>query len=245
MKHDYSAFAAREAASKAYADPQVVARRVRDFLPLVHKAAWHIYGSGRDGLEVEDLIQIGLLTLTECARRHDRPTEDGFAAYAKMRVRGAMFDYLRKMALDTRSAIRRQREADNARQAFRGEHGRMPDDAELARALGVSAEELLAYTGEQLREVGLDDSYAEQQSAFVDPGEDALAQLIEAEGSALLTQRLAELPERLQLVLQLYFVEELNLAEIAATLDVSVPRVHQLKAQALDKLRASLIEDDD
>ncbi len=242
MKHDHSAFAAREAASRAYADPQVVARRVRDFLPLVHKAAWHIYGSGRDGLEVEDLVQIGLMTLTECARRHDRPTEDGFAAYAKMRVRGAMFDYLRKMALDTRSAIRRQRQAEAARQSFHAEHGRMPDDAELAAALGVPPEGLLTYTCEQLREVGLDDSYAEQQSAFIDPGEDALSQLLEAEGSALLTQKLAELPERLQMVLQLYFVEELNLAEIAATLEVSVPRVHQLKAQALEKLRAALVE---
>ena len=53
---------------------------------------------------------------------------------------------------------------------------------------------------------------------------------------------MASLPERLQLVMQLYFVEELNLAEIAATLDVSIPRVHQLKAQALDRLRGALGE---
>jgi RNA polymerase sigma factor for flagellar operon FliA len=51
---------------------------------------------------------------------------------------------------------------------------------------------------------------------------------------------IAGLPERLQMVIQLYFVEELNLAEIAEVLSVSVPRVHQLKAQALDKLRAAL-----
>lgn len=240
MKHDHNAFAAPNAATIAYADPQVVARRVKDFLPMVHKAAWHIYGSGRDGLEVEDLVQIGLLTLTECARRHDRPTEDGFAAYAKMRVRGAMFDHLRKMALDTRSAIRRQRLASEARATYHAEHGRMPDDAQLAAALGVEVEDILSYSGEQLREVWLDDSYADHQSAFVDPGEGALEQLLDAENSALLAKQLAALPERLQMVLQLYFVEELNLAEIAATLDVSVPRVHQLKAQALAKLRSAL-----
>ncbi len=240
MKHDPSAFAAKQAARTAYADPQTVARRVRDFLPMVHKAAWHIFGAGRDGLEVEDLVQIGLMTLTQCARRHDRPTEDGFAAYAKMRVRGAMFDHLRKMALDTRSAIRRQREVEAARQAFHAEHGRAPDDGELATALDVSAEELLAYTAHQLREVGLDDSYDEHQSAFADPGEDALEQLLEAEDNALLAQKLGDLPERLQMVLQLYFVEEMNLSEIAATLEVSVPRVHQLKAQALGKLRSAL-----
>ena len=236
MKHDHSAFAART----AYADPAAVTRRVRDFMPMVHKAAWHIYGAGRDGLEVEDLVQIGLLTLTQCARGHDRPTEDGFAAYAKMRVRGAMFDHLRKMALDTRSAMQRQRRGNAARDAFHAEHGRAPDDGELAAALGIAPADVAAYTGAPAREVALDATYDEGQAAFADQDESALDRLLAAEDAAQLAAKLAELPERLQLVLQLYFVEELNLAEIAATLEVSVPRVHQLKAAALEKLRAAL-----
>lgn len=243
MKHDHSAYAAAQsAAGSAYADPAAVERRVRDFLPLVHKAAWHIYGAGRDGLEVEDLVQVGLLALTQCARRHDRPTEDGFAAYAKMRVRGAMVDHLRKLAIDTRSAIRRQREADEAAHAFRAEHGREPTPPELAAALGIAPDELANYTGERLREVTLDEHYDDHHAAFADPGEDALTQLVEAEEREHLITLIAELPERLQLVLQLYFAEELNLAEIAETLGVSVPRVHQLKAQALAKLREMLGE---
>ena len=70
---------------------------------MVHRAAWHIYGAGREGLEVEDLIQAGIVALTECAQRHNGPTEDGFAAYAKIRVRGAMFDLIRKLMNDTRT----------------------------------------------------------------------------------------------------------------------------------------------
>ncbi|WP_430323950.1 sigma-70 family RNA polymerase sigma factor, partial [Salmonella enterica] len=76
--------------------------------------------------------------------------------------------------------------------------------------------------------------------AFADDRPDSFALLADDEMRRVVAHAIAELPERLQLVIQLYFVEELNLAEIAAVLEVSVLRVHQLKAQALDKLRARL-----
>ncbi|MEM1051701.1 MAG: sigma factor, partial [Pseudomonadota bacterium] len=110
MKHDVSGFGpqAYGAVSYSVASREEVEDRVRRFLPLVHRAAWHINGSGRDGLEVEDLIQSGIVALTECAHRHDGPTEDGFAAYAKIRVRGAMFDLIRKQMHDTRTARKKR-----------------------------------------------------------------------------------------------------------------------------------------
>ena len=73
-----------------------IADRVRRFLPMVRRLAWHVHGSGRDGIELEDLMQAGLVALTEAAQRHAGPGEDGFAAYAKMRVRGAMVDLIRR-----------------------------------------------------------------------------------------------------------------------------------------------------
>lgn len=96
MKHDHKAFAAPQPYAAPYSPGRAeVADRVRRFL-LVRRAAWHIHGSGREGLEIEDLVQAGIVALTECAQRHIGPTEDGFAAYAKIRVRGAMLDGLRR-----------------------------------------------------------------------------------------------------------------------------------------------------
>jgi RNA polymerase sigma factor for flagellar operon FliA len=86
----------------------------------------------------------------------------------------------------------------------------------------------------------IDEAYSDHNAAFADDRPDAFALLADQQARQDLAHAIAALPERLQLVIQLYFVEELNLAEIAETLDVSVPRVHQLKAQALDKLRALL-----
>ncbi|HZU63393.1 MAG TPA: sigma factor, partial [Novosphingobium sp.] len=80
------------------------ADRIRRFVPMVRRLAWHLHASGREGMEVEDLMQAGMVALTECAQRHNGPGEDGFAAYAKMRVRGAMVDLIRRQVPGSRGA---------------------------------------------------------------------------------------------------------------------------------------------
>lgn len=216
--------------------------RVRRFMPMVRRLAWHVHGSGRAGIELEDLIQAGLVALTEAAQKHAGPGEDGFAAYAKIRVRGAMVDLIRRAVPISRGGIERRKQLANQTQALRGQLGREPTAAELAEGLGVSAEELAQLQGssEPLRFEPIDAVYSDQDPAFADDRPDSHDILETQELREALAGAVANLPERLQLVMQLYFVEELNLAEIAATLDVSVPRVHQLKAQALDRLRAEL-----
>ena len=84
--------------------------------------------------------------------------------------------------------------------------------------------------------------FASSNAAFADDGPDSFEMLADAEMRGAVVAAISDLPERLQMIIQLYFVEELNLAEIAEVLGVSIPRVHQLKAQALDKLRATLGE---
>jgi RNA polymerase sigma factor FliA len=177
------------------------AERVRRFLPMVRRLAWHCQGGGRPGLELEDLMQAGLVALTEAAQRHAGPTEDGFAAYAKLRVRGAMVDLIRRTVPLARSVTR--------------------DDAPV-------------------RLESLDEAYSDSDLAFADAGLDSFDLLADAELRGALVGAIADLPERLKLVVQLYFVEELNLSEIAEVLQVSVPRIHQLKAQAIDQLRAAM-----
>ena len=218
--------------------------RIRRFVPMVRRLAWHLNASGRDGIEVEDLMQAGMVALTECAQRHNGPGEDGFAAYAKMRVRGAMVDLIRRQVPLSRGAVERRRMMREKAQVLTGELGREPKDSELAQALGITLSELeqLRSTSEPLRFETLDEAYSDSDMAFADDRPDSLALLQDQELRESVAGAIAELPERLQMIIQLYFVEELNLAEIAEVLAVSIPRVHQLKAQALDKLRAALAD---
>lgn len=219
-----------------------VADRVRRFLPMVRRQAWHVHGTGRPGIELEDLVQVGLVALTECAQKHDLPTEDGFAAYAKMRVRGAMVDLVRRTVPLSRGATERRRMLSEKETALRGTLGRDPRPDELARAMGMAEADLAAMqnSSQPLRFDLIDEVYSDQSMAFAAETPDSFALLADAEMRGAVIAAITDLPERLKLIVQLYFVEELNLAEIAEVLQVSIPRVHQLKAQAIDKLRAAL-----
>jgi RNA polymerase sigma factor for flagellar operon FliA len=240
MKYDARSFANPRAVSGAYAGD--VADRVRRFVPMVRRLAWHVHGSGRPGIELEDLVQAGLVALTECAQRHNGPGEDGFAAYAKMRVRGAMVDLIRRSVPLSRGASERRRQVREHEDLLRGRLGREPSNTELAAAMQISEHDLadLRTNSEPLRFEAIDDAYSDSDMAFADQGPDALALLADEELRGAVAGAIGALPERLQMVIQLYFVEELNLSEIAGVLEVSIPRVHQLKAQALDQLRKAL-----
>ena len=108
MRYDHTHFNAQRAYGGA------INERIGNFLPMVRKLAWYYEGSGGAAVDVDDLIQAGMIALTECAQRHDRPGEDGFAAYAKMRVRGAMIDLLRAQSPHARGAAGRLRRIDAA-----------------------------------------------------------------------------------------------------------------------------------
>lgn len=236
MNHDHRSFAAARAYQGGTAD------RIRRFLPMVRRLAWHVHGSGRAGIEVEDLVQAGLVALTECAQKHNGPTEDGFAAYAKLRVRGAMVDLVRRSTPLSRSASDRRKLLAGAAQTLTATLGRAPSEDELAEAMGMTTAGLseLRASSEPMRFEPIDDTYSDSDMAFADDRPDSFELLADEQSRTQVVAAIAGLPERLQRVIQLYFVEELNLAEIAEVLSVSVPRVHQLKAQALDKLRAAL-----
>lgn len=254
MKHDHKAFAPRSFVQPPFVPPVVnrnavagayggdVADRVRRFLPMVRRLAWHVHGTGRPGIELEDLVQAGLVALTECAQRHEGPGEDGFAAYAKMRVRGAMVDLVRRALPISRGAAGRRRLLREREGELRASLGRNPTPSELAAALGIGEAELAALrdASEPLRFEAMDEVYSDHSLAFADDAPDSLALLEDEELRGHLIEAISALPERLRLIVQLYFVEELNLSEIAQVLSVSIPRVHQLKAQALGKLRDAL-----
>ena len=235
MKYDQSNFQAK----RAYASE--INQRIERFEPMVRKLAWHFQGSCGASIDVDDLLQAGMIALTECAQRHDRPGEDGFAAYAKMRVRGAMIDLLRSQSPHARGAAAQRRRMDATIDELHRELGREPSAEEVSSAMQIPVQEYHDMrTRLATRVVDLEDCYSDSNPAFESEEPDAEAQLLQADDKAELAKAIAELPERLQLIIKLHFIEELNLTEIAAVLDVSVPRVHQLKSSALSKLRLAI-----
>ncbi len=237
MMHDFS----RHSAVSAYHATE--SHTVAQFRPLVQKLAWQMAGTTAPFLDVDDLLQIGLIALLECSRRHDRPTRDGFPAYVKLRVRGAMIDAARQAQADRRTARANQKRLDEAAAALAASTGvDAHSDADMCRQLGCNDEQLRRMRAhvQPIRHEPLDTCYDDQTLVFAgdDPGAESL--LIAVESQAQLAAAIAALPERQQLIVQLYFLEELNLSEIGQVLGVSVPRVHQLKAAALAGLRKML-----
>ena len=214
---------------------------VRRHLPLVRRLAWHVHGSMSTLVEVEDLVQVGLVALVEAARAADARGA-GFDAYLRPRLRGAIIDELRRQATTTRGAMRRRRAYADAVRALTNETGRAPDEAAVAARLGVSVERLRAefHTAEAVKMESIDDLYADDLPWFASDEPSAFDQLAEGEQRDALVAAIAALPEREALVIQLYHVEELNLEEIGDVLGVGAARVCQIKAAAFAKLRKAL-----
>ena len=223
--------------------PEQLARK---YMPLVRKIAWHVHGRVSSAIDLEDLIQIGMIALVEAANGYE-DRGHAFSTYASMRIRGNMIDHLRRHATLCRSAMAKRKEIGKQVALLETQLGRAPTEAELATALGLSPSEYreLADSTQAVRQESLDEVYSDQSMWFADV-EDRADDILEREQlRALLASRISELPEREALVLQLYFVEELNLDEIGQVLNVGAARVCQIKKAALDKLRKALADEDD
>ncbi len=153
-----------------------------------------------------------------------------------------MIDLIRRTVPLSRGATERRRNLREQETSLRGQLGRDPTTPELAAAMGMDVNQLAVMRGssEPLRFEPIDEVYSDSNIAFADTRPGSLELLVSEETRESLAAAIAALPERLQLVVQLYFMEELNLSEIAEALQVSVPRVHQIKAQALGKLREAM-----
>lgn len=214
---------------------------VRQYLPLVKKLAWHVHGSMSTLVDVEDLIQVGLVALVEAAALAQEQGAQ-FRAYLVTRLRGAMIDELRRQATTTRGAMRRRRAYHAAVAALTQQLGHAPGEAMIAEQLGVSVAKLrLDYvTAEAISFEPIDEAYADDLPWFADDAPTAFDALAVGEQRDRLIAAIAVLPEREALVVQLYYVEELNLEEIGQVLGVGAARVCQLKSAAHAKLRKAL-----
>ena len=210
---------------------------VNEYAPLVRKIAWQVFSRVSRTSDLDDLVQVGLIALIE-ASRHYEERGFAFATYASTRIRGAMIDQLRREADVGRSAMIASKRIGGVRATLEQELMRAPTAAEMAEALDISAEEYFALERSATygRSTSLDAMIDEGSFLLADDSDGIDDQCEQEDLLAALGDCIARLPEREQLVLQLYFFEELNLQEIGLTLDVSAARVCQIKRDAMAKI---------
>ena len=224
--------------------------------PMVRRIALQMLAKLPASVELDDLIQAGMIGLLDASTRYQDNRGAQFETFASQRIRGAMLDELRANDWGSRGLRQSARKIEGAVQALEHRLGRAPTEGEIAKELKMTLE---AYQG-LLQEIqGCQLLYVEDFSAdgegdspFLDrhagearserggEGDDPLAQLLESGFRHQLVDAIAGLPERDRLLLNLYYEEELNLREIGAILEVSQSRVCQLHSQAISRLRAKL-----
>lgn len=223
-------------------------RLVEDYSPLVKRIAYHLKGRLPDSVQVDDLIQAGMVGLLEAARNYDDGHGATFETFAGIRIRGAMLDDVRRNDWAPRSSYRKAREVAEAVRTVENREGRDAHDGEIAAEMGLELEQyhhvLREACGQKLlsfEEMGPDDESALGQ--LPDERAGVYEALQAEEMRRAVADAIAHLPERERLVMVLYYDEELNLREIGAVLGISESRVCQIHGQAVLRLRARLAEE--
>ena len=208
-------------------------------LGLVKKIAWHLHGRARGALGIEDVIQIGYTGLVVAANNYVVQEGVPFSSYASIRIRGAIIDFFRKNSNLCRTTIQMQQKVKAAETSLRQSLSREPLPAEVAKAAGLSDSEYNEWQHAFAANVhqSLDHVYDEFSIFFVSEEDGPEKKLETDQLKRTLRSVLGRLPEKELLVIQLYYVEELNIYEIAEVLDVTTGRVSQIKKSAIGKLR--------
>lgn len=226
-------------------DQLIISERVRSHMPLARKLAWQVHGRARDLFDIEDMIQMAMLALVEAAQRFEDRGEATFGSYAMMRIRGTLIDHVRNNLSLSRNAVQRRDKIAAAEKEVIAEGGDAKDPKLVAAKLGIGTAELATWRNQisVAPDKSLDEVYDDHSVWFADQGHTPESALQAGDLKSRLMANLKRLKERDAMVLQLYYVEELNLEEIAEVLDVTVGRVSQLKKAALAQLREWLQDD--
>ena len=215
---------------------------VTEHVGMARRIALRVARRLPEGITKDDLIAAAYLGLTQAADRFDASRGESFVAFAEKRVRGAVYDELRRGDILPRRVRSMANKVRDTMRALEQKLGRMPEDAEMAAAMGVSTEayrrDLEGLTHVSIVELGSELDRPANGSAYPSPDAGALQRDLVAK----VLGSLKELPPRDAQVLQLYYVEELSYSEIGDVLGVSVGRISQLHARAIAKIRAVLAD---
>jgi RNA polymerase sigma factor for flagellar operon FliA len=221
-----------------------------EHMPLVKRLAHQMKAKLPPSVEVDDLVQAGMIGLLDAISRYEENHGAQFETYAVLRIRGAMLDELRSSDWMPRSTRQNMRKVEQAMAALQQQLGRPPSESEVAKSLKLSLadyQEMLGDSGgHQL--VYYEDFHDSEDGndSFLDryavDDEDPLRSLLETDFRQAVIDAIDALPPREKMLMGLYYEEELNLKEIGAVMGVSESRVSQLHTQAVARLRAYLKE---
>lgn len=220
---------------------------LREYAPLVKRIAHQLMTKLPYSVEIDDMIQAGMMGLLDAASRYDSLHGAQFETYATQRIRGAMIDELRQADWLPRSLRRDMRSIETAIRQLQQKLGRQPNESEIAKELQVPLLEyqqmLQESRGAQL--IYYEDFHSEDDTDFLDKfsldnDADPFLLLEDEQFKSALVHAIGDLPEREMMVMGMIYEQEMNLREIGEVLDVSESRVSQLHSQAVARLRTKL-----
>ena len=223
---------------------------LQQYSPLVRRLAHQMIAKLPANVEIDDLIQVGMIGLNDALSRFDAAQGVQFETFATQRIRGAMLDELRGADWMSRGTRKQQRSIEAAVHRLEQKLGRPPQESEIAREMGVTLAEYqdllnkvrgtqLVYLEDMSSDNG-DDDYLDRHVA--DKEANPLSQLNDYRLREALVEAIKSLPEREQYVMSMYYERDMNLKEIAAVLGVTESRVCQLHSQSIARLRVKLRE---
>ena len=221
---------------------------IRQYVPLVRRLAHHMIAKLPPNIEIDDLIQVGMMGLAEALSRYQASQGVQFETFATQRIRGAMIDELREGDWMSRGSRKSQKDIEHAVQRLQQKLHRAPLESEIAQELGLPLAEyqhlLAKVRGTQLvylEDMGAgqdDDSFLDRHVA--DSDADPMQQLRDQRLRTSLVAAIEGLPEREKFIMSMYYDDDMNLKEIAAVLGITESRVCQLHSQSIARLRARM-----
>ncbi|MFY9812162.1 RNA polymerase sigma factor FliA [Aquabacterium sp.] len=223
---------------------------LRQYSPLVRRLAHQMMAKLPANVEVDDLIQVGMIGLADALSRFDPAQGVQIETFATQRIRGAMLDELRGADWLSRGTRKQQRDIEKAVHRLEQRLGRAPHESEIAVEMGLSLDDYQEMLGKvrgtqliYLEDMSGDEGDQDFLDRHVaDSGSDPQHLLQDDRMRHALVDAIKKLPEREQLVMSLYYEEDMNLKEIAAVLGVTESRVCQLHSQSIARLRVKLRE---
>lgn len=223
---------------------------LHQYSPLVRRLAHQMIAKLPANVEIDDLIQVGMIGLSDALGRFDAGQGVQFETFATQRIRGAMLDELRGADWMSRSNRKQQRDIESAVHRLEQKLGRPPQESEIAKEMGMSLADYQEMLGKvrgtqliYLEDMSGDDGDSDYLDRHVaDEGNDPLSLLEDQHMREALVEAIKNLPEREQYVMSMYYEQDMNLKEIAAVLGVTESRVCQLHSQSIARLRVKLRE---
>ena len=215
---------------------------------LVKRIAYHLANRLPPSVQVDDLVQAGMIGLLDAARNYDQGRNASFKTYASIRIRGAMLDEIRKNDWIPRSVHSKAKLLAGAIRAVENREGRDARAQEIANELGLSLDKyhelLMSANGQKI--LSLDETTSEDgdgnlMDSLMDETPSPMEKIQDQDVKNMLADAISGLPERERMVMSLYYDEGLNLREIGQVMGVSESRISQIHSQAIIRLQARIM----